>query len=112
MENKYRTPRIDSQNIVQFTCSDDAIEVVLAILKNLEFNGIAGRTIDIEIDEQNLVFDGDGRDKVSNIAINGYSLQEWEKEWDRLEKCKIKTQEKLSEIDEIFPDNDENQNDY
>lgn len=30
-------------------------------------------------------WDGDGRDRLENISVNGMTLDDWEKEWNRLE---------------------------
>ena len=33
MENKFRTPKIDVQNVISFTCSDDSIEPLLELFR-------------------------------------------------------------------------------
>ena len=38
-----------------------------------------GCSRDIKVD-----WDGDGKDRVNNISINGMTLTEWENEWKRL----------------------------
>ncbi len=80
-DNKFRTPKIDSQNVITFTCSDDSIDTLLNLLKDLKSLGEMGCSRTIEVD-----FDGDGKDRVSNISINGMTLPEWESEWKRLSK--------------------------
>lgn len=79
MNNKYRTPKIDSQNVISFTCSDGSIEPLLNLLNQLKSLGQMGCTRTIEFE-----WDGDGSDRVNNISVNGMSLSAWENEWKRL----------------------------
>jgi hypothetical protein len=85
--NKFRTPKIDSQNVISFTCSDDSIKPLLNLLKELKSLGEMGCSRTIKID-----WDGDGRDRVNHIAINGMSLFEWDNEWKRLNDINIEHQ--------------------
>ena len=78
-KNKFRTPKIDSQNVISFTCSDDSIKPLLNLLKELKSLGEMGCSRTIKID-----WDGDGRDRVNHISINGMTLSEWDNEWKRL----------------------------
>lgn len=80
MENKFKTPKIDTQNVISFTCSDDSIEPLLELFEKLRSLGQMGSSRDVSID-----WDGDGRDRLENISINGMTLDNWEKEWKRLE---------------------------
>jgi hypothetical protein len=80
MENKFRTPKIDTQNVISFTCSDDSIEPLLKLLGKLRNLGQMGSSGEVTID-----WDGDGRDRLENISVNGMTLDNWEKEWKRLE---------------------------
>ena len=79
MENKYRTPRIDSQNVVTFTCSDGAVDTIVELLNELHALGNMGASRDVRIS-----WDGDGNHQLSNISINGMSESAWEDERDRL----------------------------
>lgn len=90
MINKYKTPKIDIQNVISFTCSDDAIKPVLELLEQLRILGSIGSSRDIIVEwggknNKKIFFDGDGRDRVNNITINGLKIKEWEDEWLRLE---------------------------
>ena len=85
--NKFRTPKIDSQNVITFTCSDDSIKNLLNLLKELKSLGEMGCSRSIKID-----WDGDGRDRVNHISINGMTLSEWENEWKRLSDINIEHQ--------------------
>jgi hypothetical protein len=78
-KNKFKTPKIDSQNVISFTCSDGSINSLLNLLKELKSLGEMGCSRTIKID-----WDGDGRDRVNHISINGMTLSEWELEWKRL----------------------------
>lgn len=80
MENKFRTPRIDTQNVISFTCSDDSLEPLLELFRKLRSLGQMGCSREVTID-----WDGDGRDRLENISVNGMTLDDWEKEWNRLE---------------------------
>jgi hypothetical protein len=82
--NKFRTPKIDSQNVISFTCSDDSIKPLLNLLNELKSLGEMGCSRTIKID-----WDGDGRDRVNNISINGMTLKDWDIEWKRLNDIKI-----------------------
>jgi hypothetical protein len=79
MANKFKTPKISVQNVVSFTCSDGAIETLLKLFNNLKSLGEMGCSRDVTIN-----WDGDGRDRLDNISVNGMTLLEWEKEWKRL----------------------------
>lgn len=80
MENKFKTPKIDTQNVISFTCSDDSIEPLLELFGKLRSLGQMGSSREVSI-----VWDGDGRDRLENISVNGMTLDNWEKEWKRLE---------------------------
>ncbi len=80
MENKFRTPRIDTQNVISFTCPDDSLEPLLELFRKLRSLGQVGSSRKVIID-----WDGDGRDRLENISVNGMTLDNWEKEWKRLE---------------------------
>ena len=80
MENKFRTPRIDAQNVISFTCPDDSLEPLLEFFRKLRSLGQVGSSREVTID-----WDGDGRDRLENISVNGMTLDDWEKEWNRLE---------------------------
>ena len=82
--NKFRTPKIDSQNVISFTCSDDSIKPLLNLLNELKSLGEIGCSRTIKID-----WDGDGRDRVNNISINGMTLKDWDNEWKRLNDINI-----------------------
>lgn len=77
--NKFRTPKIDSQNVITFTCSDKSIISLLNLLNELKSLGEMGCSRTVKID-----WDGDGSDRVNNISINGMTLSEWNIEWKRL----------------------------
>jgi hypothetical protein len=79
MENKFKTPKIDTQNVVSFTCSNDSIESLLELFGKLRSLGQMGSSREVTID-----WDGDGRDRLENISVNGMTLSEWETEWKRL----------------------------
>lgn len=101
MKNKYKTPKLDSGNIVSFTCSDYALESILELLNELRTMGSLGCTRDIIIkwggeNDKIICFDGDGGDKINNININGLSEDQWEKEWKRLDDIHKQFNEKLS----------------
>lgn len=93
MENKYKTPKMDCENVISFTCSDSAIEPVLELLEQLRILGSIGSSRDIIVDwgrgeEKVMFFDGDGRDRVNNVCVNGLTLKEWENEWKRLNEIR------------------------
>lgn len=83
-ENKFRTPKIDSQNVISFTCSDDSIKPLLNLLNKLKSLGEMGCSRIIKID-----WDGDGRDSVNNISVNGMTLKDWDIEWKRLNDINV-----------------------
>lgn len=76
---KFKSKRIGDQNIVSFTCSDSALEELLILLNRLKQLGDLGssRRIFIEDFEGIIFFDGDGRDRLDNINVNGKPLKEW-----------------------------------
>lgn len=80
---KYKTPKISCQNVISFTCSNGAIEPLLDFFLKLKSLGDMGSTRDVVID-----WDGDGNHRLDNITINGLTLSNWNKEWDRLKKIK------------------------
>lgn len=94
MHDNYKTPRIDVQNTITFTCSDDAIEPLLKLFNQLHSLGEMGCSRTLPID-----WDGDGRDRLSNIAVNGMSLSEWDSEWHRLATIRKHSQEIEQEPD-------------
>ena len=73
--------------IISFTCSDDSIKPLLNLLKELKSLGEMGCSRTIKID-----WDGDGRDRVNHISINGMTLSEWDNEWKRLNDINIEHQ--------------------
>jgi len=83
MENKFRTPKIDSQNVISFTCPDGSIESLLDLFGKLRSLGQMGSSRKVVID-----WDGDGRDRLENISVNGMTLDNWSKEWKRLENIR------------------------
>lgn len=83
-KNKFRTPKIDSQNVITFTCSDNSIKPLLNLLNELKSLGEMGCSRTIKID-----WDGDGSDKINHISINGMTLSEWDDEWKRLDYIKF-----------------------
>ena len=93
MENKYKTPKMDCENVISFTCSDSAIEPVLELLGQLRILGSIGSSRDVIVNwergkEKVIFFDGDGRDRVNNVSVNGLTLKEWENEWERLNEIR------------------------
>lgn len=84
---KFKTPRIDAQNTISFTCSDDAVEPILEFLNKLKSLGEMGCSRTVKIN-----WDGDGRDRVNYVSINGMSLKDWNDEWERLENLNISKQ--------------------
>jgi hypothetical protein len=89
--NKYQPPKRRTRNVISFTCSDQAVEVVLKLLQALERLGSWGCSRNFVMvdcpweDEPNqFFFDGDGSDKLGFIKVNGLSLAEWRDEWDRM----------------------------
>lgn len=81
--SKYKTPKMDCENVISFTCSDDSVEKLIKYLSKLYSLGEMGCTR-----ETSLEWDGDGRDKLNNISINGMNLDEWDKEFKRLENIR------------------------
>jgi hypothetical protein len=79
MKHIFKTPNIGFQNVISFTCSDDAVTTLVDLFLKLNSLGDAGCSRIVTID-----WDGDGRDKLENISINGVSLCDWDKEFDRL----------------------------
>ena len=77
--NNYKTPHIAYQNVISFTCSDGSINSLIEFLNKLRSLGQMGSSRDVTID-----WDGDGRDRVENISVNGMSLDAWDKEQKRL----------------------------
>ena len=84
MENKFKTPHIGYQNVISFTCSDDAIEPLIELFGKLKSLGQMGSSREVSID-----WDGDGRDRLEHITVNGLTLKAWEIEKERLNDCKI-----------------------
>jgi hypothetical protein len=62
---------------------------MLEILDHLKTLGQCGMSREIKIDKISYFFDGDGRDKLDYIKVNGLSLIEWQEELDRLAKIVI-----------------------
>ena len=79
MGNKFRTPKIDAQNVISFTCSDGSVEPLLELFGKLKSLGNLGCSLQVTID-----WDGDGNNRLENISVNGLTLDNWEKEWERL----------------------------
>lgn len=86
---KYQSPKRSTESNIAFTCSNHAVSVMLEVLEHLKTLGQCGMSREIKIDESSYFFDGDGRDKVDYIKVNGLSLIEWQEELDRLAKIVI-----------------------
>jgi hypothetical protein len=84
MEQKFKTPNIAFQNVISFTCSDDAVKTLLELFSKLRSLGQMGCSRELTID-----WDGDGRDRLENISVNGMTLDAWESEFERLNKCNV-----------------------
>jgi len=84
MEQKFKTPNIAFQNVISFTCSDDAVKPLLKLFSKLRSLGQMGCSRELTID-----WDGDGRDRLENISVNGMTLDAWESEFERLNKCNV-----------------------
>lgn len=94
MKNKFKTPHIAYQNVISFTCSDDSIKPLLELFGKLRGLGQMGCSRDVTIN-----WDGDGRDRLENISVNGMTLTDWENEWNRLNDCNpIKQSSDTSEV--------------
>lgn len=83
MEQKFKTPNIAFQNVISFTCSDDAVKPLLELFSKLRSLGQMGSSREVVID-----WDGDGRDRLENISVNGMTLDAWESEFLRLNKIR------------------------
>ena len=83
MEQKFKTPNIAFQNVISFTCSDDAVKPLLELFSKLQSLGQMGSSREVAID-----WDGDGRDRLENISVNGIALDAWESEFSRLSKIR------------------------
>lgn len=81
MEKEYKTPSIGSKNIISFTCSDSALEVLIELFEHLNILGQMGSTREVTLE-----WDGDDSDRLEHIVVNGLSLGEWDKEWKRLRR--------------------------
>ena len=101
MENKFRTPKIDAQNVISFTCSDDSIEPLLELFRKLRSLGQMGGSREVTID-----WDGDGRDRLENISVNGMTLNDWEKEWKRLSDIRKDFQDNKAEPQDEHGENE------
>jgi hypothetical protein len=84
MEQKFKTPNIAFQNVISFTCSDDAVKPLLELFSKLRSLGQMGCSRELTID-----WDGDGRDRLENISVNGMTLDVWEREFERLNKYNV-----------------------
>lgn len=83
MEQKFKTPNISFQNVISFTCSDDAVNPLLELFSKLRSLGQMGRSGEVVID-----WDGDGRDRLENISVNGLTMDAWDVEFSRLTKIR------------------------
>lgn len=93
MENRFKTPKMDCENVISFTCSDSALKPVLELLEQMRILGSIGSSRDIIVnwgknEEKVIFFDGDGRDRVNHVSVNGLTLNEWEEEWHRLKQIR------------------------
>lgn len=86
---KYQSPKRSMESNIAFTCSNHAVSVMLEILDHLKTLSQCGIAREIKIDVNSYFFDGDGRDKVDYVKVNGLSLIEWQEELDRLTKIVI-----------------------
>ena len=84
MEQKFKTPNIAFQNVISFTCSDDAVKPLLELFSKLRSLGKMGCSRQLTIG-----WDGDGGDRLENISVNGITLDAWESEFERLNKCNV-----------------------
>lgn len=97
---EFRTPAKNKSNIITFTCSDGAVEPVLELLGQMRAMGSMGcsRRIIVEWggrgEDKAVFFDGDGNHKLSHISVNGLTLEEWDKEWKRLDENAKRYEEK------------------
>ena len=94
-KNKYKTPKIDCENVISLTCSDNAIFPILQLLQEMKSMGEMGCTREIVVnwgrgEDVVVLFDGDGNHQLNNISVNGLTLKEWEKEWKRLADIRSK----------------------
>lgn len=88
----YKPVTIGSQNVVSFTCSDEALPKLLDLLQCVRDFGDQGSSRSVVLD-----FDGDGQDKVGHISANGLTLDEWKAEHERLEK--LRNESETNQID-------------
>lgn len=91
MEHKFKTPNIAFQNVISFTCSDAAVKPLLELLSALRSFGQMGGSKTATI-----YWDGDDRDRLENISVNGVTLDAWKKEFERLNQIKTGFEEKTS----------------
>lgn len=70
MKQKFKSPKTSLQNVISFTCSDDAVKPLLELFLKLEILGRMGYS-------RELTIDWDGRDRLDNISVNGLTLDEW-----------------------------------
>jgi hypothetical protein len=91
MEHKFKTPNIAFQNVISFTCSDEAVNPLLELFSKLRSLGQMGCSREVTID-----WDGDGSDRLENISVNGMTLDAWQKEFERLNQIKDEFEGKTS----------------
>lgn len=80
MKTKGFKPKfIGHQNVVSFTCSDTSLVAIVSLLQKLE--GLAFKSEDVVFEWKGEGFDGGYN--LTNISVNGMTLDQWEKEQDR-----------------------------
>ena len=82
MKQKFKSPKTSLQNDISFTCSDDAVKPLLELFLKLGTLGQMGYS-------RELTIDWDGRDRLDNISVNGLTLDGWDSEFERLNKCNV-----------------------
>lgn len=80
----YHSKKLSMQNVVTFTCSNDAADTLVKVLKMFRDFGEWGHSVSFKIEGKSFGFDGDGEMKIGSISVNGWTLDEWESEFHRL----------------------------
>ena len=102
MEHKFKTPNIAFQNVISFTCSDAAVKPLLELFSKLRSLGQMGGSREVTID-----WDGDGRERLENISVNGVTLDAWKKEFERLNQIRTDSEKKSSSEQELSTEDKE-----
>jgi len=77
MTAPYWPKGLESTQVVNFKCSEEALPEIINLLETLNRLGTEGHTRDFMIGDDQFCFDGNGKHRLHEITVNGEPLSDW-----------------------------------